>query len=175
MMYEHSSSTWQQRKTFTIDKASLTSLTNKTILITGGSSRIGLTTALLLYSLSNNIVVLDRSAPVQTPQTNPLISSSRFLFQKCDITNWNAQRSAFQAAVDKFGVIDAVYVNAGIAEYKDQFFKDELDADGQLAEPDRRTIDIDLHAADDTVKLAIHWMRKDAEGRSMEREGEGVL
>jgi NAD(P)-dependent dehydrogenase (short-subunit alcohol dehydrogenase family) len=53
-------------------------------------------------------------------------------------------------------------VNAGIAEYKDQFFKDELDPDGQLAEPDRRTVDIDLHAANDTVMLAVYWMRKDA-------------
>lgn len=53
-------------------------------------------------------------------------------------------------------------MNAGIAEHRDQFFKDELDADGLLAEPNRRTIDVDLHAADDTVKLAIYRMRKDA-------------
>ena len=149
-------------KTFTIDKASLTGLTNKTVIITGGSSGIGLATALLLHSLSNNIVVFDRSAPVQTPNTQPLLSSPRFLLQRCDITNWKAQRAAFQAAIDRFGGIDAVYVNAGIAEHKDQFFKDELDPDGQLVEPDRRTIDVDLHAADDTVKLAIFWMRKDA-------------
>jgi NAD(P)-dependent dehydrogenase (short-subunit alcohol dehydrogenase family) len=149
-------------KTFTIDKASLTSLTNKTILITGGSSGLGLATALLLHSLSNNIVVLDRSAPAQNTKTAPLTSSPRFLLYKCDITSWKAQRAAFQAAVDKFGGLDAVYVNAGIAEHKDQFFRDDLDADGLLAEPDRRTIDIDLHAADDTVKLAIYWMRKDA-------------
>jgi NAD(P)-dependent dehydrogenase (short-subunit alcohol dehydrogenase family) len=53
-------------------------------------------------------------------------------------------------------------VNAGIAEHGDQFFTDTFDPSGQLAEPDRRCVDIDLHAADDTVKLAIYWMRKDA-------------
>src|SRR4051812_43432193 len=105
-------------KTFTIDKAILTSLTNKTVLITGGSSGIGLATALLLHSLSNNIVILDRFAPPQAPSSQPLISSHRFLFCKCDITDWKAQRVAFQAAIDKFGNIDAAYVNAGIAEYK---------------------------------------------------------
>jgi NAD(P)-dependent dehydrogenase (short-subunit alcohol dehydrogenase family) len=149
-------------KTFTIDKASLTSLTNKTILITGGSPGIGLATALLLHSLSNNIVVLDRAAPAQTPTTALFISSSRYLLCKCDITSWKAQYTAFKAAIYQFGSIDVVYVNAGMAEHKNQFFTDELDADGQLAEPDRRTIDIDLHATDDTVKLAIYWMRRDA-------------
>ena len=148
--------------TFTIDQTQLKRLTNKTILITGGSSGIGLASALLLHSLSNNIVVLDRAAPQDTPSTKPLTSSSRFLSQKCDIANWKSQRAAFQAGINKFGGIDAVYVNAGIAEYEDQFFKDKFDADGQLSEPDRRTVDIDLHAADDTVKLAIYWMRKDA-------------
>jgi len=148
--------------TFTIDKASLTSLTNKTILITGGSSGIGLATSLLLHSLSNNIVVLDRSPPTKTPETTSLTSSPRFLLHTCDITNWKSQRAGFQAAIDKFGKIDAVYVNAGIAEYEDQFFKDKFDSDGKLTEPDRRTIDIDMQAADDTVKLAIYWMRKDA-------------
>lgn len=46
----------------------------------------------------------------------------------------------------------------GLQKHKNQFFKDELDADGQLAERDRRRIDIDQHAVDDTVKLAIYWM-----------------
>ncbi len=51
-------------------------------------------------------------------------------------------------------------MNAGIAEFKDQFFKDDLDAEGLLKEPDRRTVDIDMHAANDTAKLAIHYIRK---------------
>lgn len=51
-------------------------------------------------------------------------------------------------------------MNAGIAEYGDQFFKEEFDADGQLKEPDRRCLDIDITAACDTVKLAIHHLRK---------------
>jgi hypothetical protein len=65
-------------------------------------------------------------------------------------------KSRVQAAVDKFGGIDAVYVDAGIAEWEDQFFKDHLDPDGMLAEPDRRCVNIDLHAADYTVKFTIY-------------------
>jgi hypothetical protein len=66
-------------QTFTVSPSSLTPYTNKTILITGGSSGIGLSTALLLHGLGNNIVILDRSAPISSPQTDALTSSPRYL------------------------------------------------------------------------------------------------
>jgi NAD(P)-dependent dehydrogenase (short-subunit alcohol dehydrogenase family) len=151
-------------QTFTVSLDSLKSYSSKTVLITGGSSGIGLATALLLHSLGNNVVVLDLSSPA----TNSLISSPRFLFQRCNITNWASQRAAFQAAINKFGSIDAVFVNAGIAEHEDQFFRDEFDGTGGLKEPDRRVLKIDMDAAADTVKLAIFWMRK-----GTDRKGKG--
>lgn len=57
-----------------------------------------------------------------------------------------------------------MFVNAGIAEYKDQFFNDEVDNEGKLKEPDRRVLNIDMDAASDTTKLAIHYLRKNKEG-----------
>lgn len=45
-------------------------------------------------------------------------------------------------------------------EYRDQLFTDELDSDGKLAPPDHRTLTVDLNAAVDTTKLAIHYLRK---------------
>ncbi|RDW76168.1 hypothetical protein BP5796_06989 [Coleophoma crateriformis] len=144
---------------FSISRSDLKGPTSSTILITGGSSGIGLQTALLLHSISdaNNIIVLDRQPPSSAPKS--LISSQRFLFLQCDLASWPSQRAAFAAGAAKFGGIDHVFVNAGIAEYEDQFFKDELDKDALLKEPDRRVIDIDVNAANDTVKLAIHYIR----------------
>jgi NAD(P)-dependent dehydrogenase (short-subunit alcohol dehydrogenase family) len=144
--------------TFNVDPKSLTNIRNKVVLITGGSSGIGLATAILIASLdqSNRIAIIDRSPPPASLS----VPASRLFFHKCDITSWPAQRSGFQGAIDKFGRIDAVFVNAGIAEYKDQIFTDELDSEGKLAEPDRRVLDIDISAATDTVKLAVHWLRK---------------
>jgi hypothetical protein len=40
-----------------------------------------------------------------------------------------------------------VFVNAGIAENKDQFFGEELDSEGLLKEPDRKTLVIDSTVA----------------------------
>ena len=143
---------------FSVSREKLTGPRDSTILITGGSSGIGLQTAILLHDLGNNVIVVDRAQPhASAPKS--LTSSDQFLYQQCDITSWKSQRAAFEAGVKKFGSIDGVFVNAGIAEYKDQFFTDELDEDGMLKEPDRRTIDIDMHAANDTAKLAIYYMR----------------
>lgn len=58
-----------------------------------------------------------------------------------------------------------MFVNAGVAEHGEQFFTDEMDGEGKLKEPDRRVLGIDLDAACDTTKLAIHYLRKNnAEG-----------
>lgn len=141
-----------------VSPSHLTNLQNKTVLITGGSSGIGLATAELISSLSpsNNIIIVDRA----TPPSDIKIPPSKLFFQQCDITSWVQQRSAFVAGEKRFGRIDVVFVNAGILDHGDQFFKDEFDADGQLRELDKRCLDIDLTAACDTVKLAIHHLRK---------------
>lgn len=150
---------------FTVARDKLIGPKGSTILITGGSSGIGLQTAILLHDLGNNVAVVDREQPHPSAPKS-LTSSSRFLYQQADITSWKSQRAAFEATVKKFGAIDGVFVNAGIAEYKDQFFKDELDEDGLLKEPDRRVYDIDLDAANDTARLAIYYMRNKASGKN---------
>lgn len=143
--------------------SSLTTLstTPKTILITGGSSGIGLSTATLLSSLnpSHNLILLD----LQPPPSSFQHPAAHTLYHHCNVTSWASQRSGFAAGHAKFGRIDCVFVNAGIAEHGDQFFTDELDSEGQLKEPDRRVLNVDMDAASDTTKLAIHYLRKNGE------------
>ncbi|KAJ4365287.1 hypothetical protein N0V83_008906 [Neocucurbitaria cava] len=133
--------------------------TPKTIIITGGSSGIGLATATLLSTLnpSHNLVLIDLQPPPPT-FSHP---ASNLLVHTCNITSWPSQRAGFEKAYARFGRIDCVFVNAGIAEHEDQFFNDDdLDHEGKLKEPDRRTLNIDMDAASDTTKLAIHYLRK---------------
>lgn len=136
--------------------------TPKTVVITGGSSGIGLATATLLSQLNpnHNLVLIDLKGPPSTFTH----SRDHLLVHTCNITSWKDQRAGFEKAYERFGRIDAVFVNAGIAEYEDQFFNDAKDADGKLKEPDRRVLNIDMDAASDTTKLAIHYLRKNKEG-----------
>jgi len=149
-------------QTFTISRSDLKGPNGSVTLITGGAAGIGLQTALLLHSISpkNKVILLDRQPPNAQQAPKDFIESDRVLALQCDITDWRSQREAFETGFQRFGAIDNVFVNAGIAEYKDQFFKDDLDDEGKLKEPDRRVYDIDLAAANDTLKLAIHYMRK---------------
>lgn len=150
-------------KAFSILPSDLKGPTNSVTLITGGAAGIGLQTALLLHDIcpNNKIILLDRHQPNPQQAPSSFINSSRVLALQCDLTNWSSQRESFATGFQRFGSIDNVFVNAGIAEYKDQIFKDELDEQGKLKEPDRRVYDVDLAAANDTLKLAIHYMRKD--------------
>lgn len=145
-----------------VENLNILKSTPKTIIITGGSSGIGLATAQLLSKLNpkHNLVLIDLNPPPQTFKHD----LSHLLFHACNITSWKSQRSGFEAAHARFGRIDCVFVNAGIAEHGEQFFTDELDGDGMLKEPDRRVLNIDMDAASDTTKLAIHYLKKNHDG-----------
>jgi NAD(P)-dependent dehydrogenase (short-subunit alcohol dehydrogenase family) len=161
-------------QTFTISRSDLKGPNGSVALITGGAAGIGLQTALLLHNISptNKVILLDRQPPNKQQAPKHFLDSDRVLALQCDITDWRSQREAFETGFQRFGAINDVFVNAGIAEYKDQFFKDDLDDEGKLKEPDRRVYDVDLSAANDTLKLAIHYMRKN---RSSGSQGGNIV
>lgn len=90
---------------FGIDDSQLTDLKDKVVLITGGSSGIGLATARLCLDLGAKIVVGDvNKCPVE---------SDSLTFQHVDVRDWESQSALFKKVVELYGRVDHVYANAG--------------------------------------------------------------
>ncbi len=85
----------------------------KTLLITGASTGIGAATARKAYGAGYNLVLAARSKDKLDDLVREL-GDDRALAVTCNVTKDDEQEAMVQAALDKFGGIDAVFANAGI-------------------------------------------------------------
>ncbi|RAT96707.1 SDR family NAD(P)-dependent oxidoreductase [Brevibacillus sp. Leaf182] len=111
-------------------------LENKVAIVTGGASGIGETTVRLFAKEGAKVVIADFS-----PRGNELaeeLNQAGFdaLFVKTDVTKEDEVKNMVSATVEKYGKVDILFANAGIAK----------DAPGHLLSMDdwQRTIDINL-------------------------------
>jgi NAD(P)-dependent dehydrogenase (short-subunit alcohol dehydrogenase family) len=88
-------------------------LTGKKILITGGASGIGAATAARFLEEGARVAILDRDSAACERIDRELPAISAVL--PADVTDLASVRSAFAAAVDKMGGVDALINNAGIS------------------------------------------------------------
>jgi NAD(P)-dependent dehydrogenase (short-subunit alcohol dehydrogenase family) len=130
-------------------------LTGKRVIITGGSSGIGLAAATLFAEKGAKVINLD----INPPPNNE--NDVQIEFRQCDVADWVSLRAAFQQAGD----IDIAVANAGVSEEMD-YFADTFDKDtGELIEPSYRVLDVNLRAVLNFTKLALsHFRRRKCPG-----------
>ncbi|KAK5173626.1 uncharacterized protein LTR77_002307 [Saxophila tyrrhenica] len=143
---------------FSIQDSDLTSLKDKVVLITGGSSGIGLAAVKICVSLRAKVVVGDVN---ECPEKSDAVT-----FQKVDVTDWKQQSALFKKAIEVHGAVDHCFANAGIGP-TDTFTKDTFDSAGELEPPNMKTMEINLNGPIFTSKLALHYLRKNPEGGSL--------
>lgn len=124
----------------------------------GGSTGIGRGTVELFAKHGAQVIVADLNA------TEALVTGTSFV--ELDVTSWSSLVSLFKDTHSKYGKIDIVFANAGVA-MSDNYLDTKLDGNGDLLEPSHRTININLKACINTVVLAIHYMKQQGAGGSI--------
>jgi meso-butanediol dehydrogenase / (S,S)-butanediol dehydrogenase / diacetyl reductase len=89
-------------------------MTQKTILITGAARGIGLATAKLMLSRGWQVAMLDRDVDELAIASESLAGAVPFI---CDVSIAEQVEATIPAILQKFGQLDAVVNNAGVAEF----------------------------------------------------------
>ena len=85
--------------------------------------------------------------------------NTKFSFLTCDVSSWDSISSCFSQVYSQTGRIDIVMANAGISK-EGKLIDDDPSA--APSKPDLKTIDVNLTGCIYTIKLAIHYMRRNA-------------
>ncbi|WP_278259170.1 SDR family NAD(P)-dependent oxidoreductase [Nocardioides convexus] len=92
-------------------------INDQVILITGGARGIGLETAKALAARGARLVLTDLDSPA-LDEAVAAIGADRALGIVADVTDLAAMEAAVAAAVERFGRLDSVLANAGIASLR---------------------------------------------------------
>lgn len=96
---------------------------------------------------------------VQADLNPPPRTLPRSTYIKTDVTSWKSLTKLFQTTIKEHGKIDIVFANAGVGP-KTDYLELAADGHGELVEPSRLCLEINLIAVANTVALALHYMQK---------------
>lgn len=122
------------------------SLRGKVVLVTGAARGIGAGTARALVKQGCKVVITDVDAAPLTELAAEL-GTDNAVAQVCDVTDLAAMELAVQAGVERFGGIDLVLANAGIASYGSVLAVDPATF--------QRVLDINVVGVFHTVRAAL--------------------
>uniref|UniRef100_A0A6B2EH93 Putative dehydrogenase n=1 Tax=Phlebotomus kandelakii TaxID=1109342 RepID=A0A6B2EH93_9DIPT len=124
----------------------------KVAVVTGASSGIGAAVARALADLGMIVVGLARRDALVEELATSVTGSGRIHAIKCDVTDENQVKSAFEVIKSDFGGVDVLISNAGL-------IKSAFIIEGDL-ESFKETLDVNLWASVVSIKEAIKDMRE---------------
>ncbi|MFI5037248.1 MAG: short-chain dehydrogenase/reductase [Solirubrobacterales bacterium] len=122
-------------------------LNDKVALVTGGARGIGLATAQALYARGASVVIVDLDAEA-AERAAAQVHESKALGLAADVTDRSAMQRAVATTVERFGGLDVVVANAGIASRVATFR-------ATSSESFERVLDVNLMGVYRTVDAAL--------------------
>ncbi len=122
-------------------------LTGKVALVTGGARGIGLATARALGARGASVVVVDLDQQAADAAARQ-VHDTRAIGLAGDVTDRGAMQRAVATAVERFGGLDVVVANAGIASRGATYR-------AMSSEAFDRVLDVNLHGVHRTVEAAL--------------------
>ncbi|CAN8104404.1 unnamed protein product [Discula destructiva] len=133
----------------------------KVAIVTGGASGIGLAMSRHFAAEGYNVAIWDinvsdgQEASSKIASENP---KAKVIFKQCDVSSWQNQAQSFKEVYRELGRIDLVCANAGISEQGESALG--IVEEDEPAEPNLKIMDVNLCGVIYSVKLAMHYMRK---------------
>ncbi|UPK95468.1 hypothetical protein LCI18_006403 [Fusarium solani-melongenae] len=142
----------------------------KSVVVTGGTSGIGLAMTRHFASQGHKVAVLDindKTGPDVVAKVAGEYPQAAVSFRRSDVSSWEELAAAFQEIYREHGRIDIVMANAGVSEQgQSSIVRVEEDAP---VKPNTKSVDVNLLGVIYTVKLALHYMHKNQHNSSAPR------
>ncbi|MCP2287698.1 SDR family oxidoreductase [Nocardia amikacinitolerans] len=125
----------------------MTAFTGKVVLVTGGARGIGAEVARRLHARGARLILVDVDPPPLRELAAELGGDERVVAVPADVRDLAALEAAVAKGIERFGGIDVVVANAGIASYGSVLAVDPAAF--------RRVIDVNLVGCFHTVRAAL--------------------
>lgn len=160
----------------------LTNLKDKSTIITGGASGIGLATARKFAAAGAYVTIADLNAEAGETVAKELTAQGCHVqFAECDTTVWKSLVAAFKKAVSfsLHQTLDVAVLSAGISNAaENRMVRDaaeaQLSLDADPEEPGKHTIDVNLIGVYWSAWLALYYFRLEGADGATRTAGEGV-
>ncbi|KAI0293183.1 hypothetical protein B0F90DRAFT_1764067 [Multifurca ochricompacta] len=134
----------------------------KVVVLTGGASGIGKEVALTFSKHGAKVVIGDLDAAGAEAVVAGIIKNGgEAASVKCNVVNWDDQLALFDLAFERYGAVDIVIPNAGIAEVEIGVGSGHLTVvDGKPIAPKLATLEVNLIGVFYTVHLGMHYVKR---------------